>query len=250
MGADRPLVGYKDERREIHLAEKVERIFPLERPTLELDCEQCEQDIVVYYELSTPHNVECPNCGHENCLMRCIHCKSEWQEGDQGFIEFDVPYGSTVHDSLFDGPAYACSSKCLVEAFRNDDFEAKNMFPRPEVVPRTYAAVTGSLNELFGQAREYFGDEHAEIAKMDALVESGLEKLSRDDEITDEMLCEAYAEPIRFVLESFPRERNYTQSAEIFNTYMWIVKRLWTPEELDKFDEAEQQAGQLRSHDE
>ena len=125
LGAERPLLGYQNERREIHLRRNIELSVPLEYPTLLCSCNNCQEQLVVFYELSTPHSVECPDCGHKNMLMKCIGCGDEWHEGNQAFIEMDVPYGSRVHDSFIDGPAYACSTECLLEAFRDDDFNAR-----------------------------------------------------------------------------------------------------------------------------
>lgn len=149
LGPDRPLIGYQDERREIHLGRNVELFIPLERPTLQLSCEDCDEHLVVFYELSTPTKVECPSCGHENSLMRCIKCKSEWQTGDQGFITLDVPDGSRVHDSFLEGPAYVCSAKCLVEAFQGDIFDAKE--EAREVNPVEVSLVKQYLSEYLGQ---------------------------------------------------------------------------------------------------
>jgi hypothetical protein len=233
MGAERPLIGFKDERREIHLASNIELMIPLERPTLQLDCQNCEEQLVVFYELSTPNKVECPGCGHENNLVKCINCSAEWQKGDQGFIELDIPYGSTVHDSLFDGPAYACSAKCLVEAFANDDFEARGMFADMVVEPveRKFGPVSELMDELFGLAREFFGEDASGIAELNRLVQAGTAKLPREGFISDALLSDAYVEPVEYVLKSFPREKDYTQGVEIFNAYMHIMKKLLPPEE-------------------
>lgn len=228
MGAERPLIGFKDERREIHLASNIEMIIPLERPTLQLECQSCDVQLVVLYELSTPNNVECPGCGHENNLVKCVNCESEWQKGDQGFIELDIPYGSTIHDSLFDGPAYACSAKCLIEAFSKDDFEARGMFADMIVEPveRKSGPVTELMDEIFSLAKKYLADDPVKIAKLEAMEQAATAKLPQDGFLSDEILNEAYLEPVKYVLESFPPENDWTQHAEINNAYMYAMKKL------------------------
>ncbi len=91
-----------------------------------LDCEQCEEEMKVDYKGAPPNSVTCPSCSSEIVIYKCLNCRARYEEGDQGFITLDVPYGSTVWDNMY-GPAYACSSKCLVEAFKNDSLNCKGM---------------------------------------------------------------------------------------------------------------------------
>jgi hypothetical protein len=236
LGAERPLIGYQDERREIHLKREAEYTIPLESPTIELICGGCEEPLVVFYEISTPTKVDCPTCHHENNLMKCINCEAEWQKGDQGFMSIDVGYGSTVHDGLFVGPAYACSANCLVEAFKNDDFDAKGMFSDMivEMVERQFEPVTELVDKLFRLAKEYFGSDTSKIQELERMARTATDKLPRVGTLSDEMLNDAYLEPFEYVLESFPPNLEdddaWRMHADIFNVYMYVLKRL-LPEE-------------------
>jgi len=227
MGADRPLIGYLDERREIHLADNVELSIPLEKPTLQVECQSCEEQLVVFYELSTPDRVECPACGHENNLVRCINCNAERQPGDQGFIELDVPYGSTVHDSFFDGPAYACSAKCLVEAFSKDDFEAKGMFADMIVEPveRSFEPVADLMTSFFNSVKKGLGEGSAESVQLDSLVRQSIERLPKDTQITDEDLTSAFDEPFSLLAEMIEKHGEALRN-QTFGEYIHMMKKL------------------------
>lgn len=227
MGADRPLIGFKDERREIHLAEDVKVNIPLERPTLQIDCQNCEEQLVVFYELNTPSKVECPGCGHENNLVRCINCDAEQKPGDQGFIELDVPYGSTVHDSLFDGPAYACSAKCLVDAFSKDDFEAKGMFADMIVEPveRSFEPVAELMTNFFNAVKKGLGEDSVESARLDSLVRQSLDRLPKDNPITDEDINTAFDEPFSFIAE-MGETYGEAMREHSFDEFMHMMKKL------------------------
>jgi hypothetical protein len=98
-------------------------------PLFFVDCENddCEAVITVSYKGAPPHQIACPDCGCEIVIYKCLNCDAHYEKSDQAFISCDVPYGSTVADSIF-GPAYFCSSKCIVEAFSKDDFNAKSMW--------------------------------------------------------------------------------------------------------------------------
>lgn len=96
--------------------------------TVEVYCESCTKTLVVGFTTTQPDSINCP-CSAKILLYKCLNCgvghdREAW---DQAFLELFVPYGSTVWDSKYYGPAYLCSTRCLLEAFKNDSFDAKNM---------------------------------------------------------------------------------------------------------------------------
>lgn len=92
-----------------------------------VDCDHCHREIKVDYYWAPPKSFSCPFCEQEVVIYKCLHCGVHFEEGDQGFLVVDVPYGSSVWDCMY-GPAYFCSSAHMVEAFKNDEFQAKAMF--------------------------------------------------------------------------------------------------------------------------
>jgi hypothetical protein len=203
LGADRPLIGYQDERREIHLARNVELTIPQAKPTLPLECGNCEAHIVVFYELSTPNTVECPACGTENNLMVCINCEREHQEGDQAFIALDVPYGSTVHDSLFDGPAYACSANCLVEAFKEDRFDAKGMWPTRQKLEYSPEFARSSVEEFGKLICSLYPLDSPETPQVNQIISAFNENLTAD-RVTESTLVLAITEMYDVLIQKYP----------------------------------------------
>lgn len=93
-------------------------------------CPKCKAENNLFFTDERPEAIICGKCHNAVSLYRCFHCGVEHKDGDQAFIVLEsIPYGS-IHDSAFCGTQYACSSKCIVEAFSKDDFDAKGMCRR------------------------------------------------------------------------------------------------------------------------